>query len=93
MADISSNNVTSTISYEPVNIANKYFMTLYVISPHKLASDVGVLINQQKYFSTILIFVIASVALGTSLLVFTWNKRLKIIVDKKTAELKEEMIN
>ena len=34
-------------------------------------------------------FVIASVALGTSLLVFTWNKRLKIIVDKKTAELKE----
>jgi len=88
-ADISSNNVTSTISYEPVNIANKYFMTLYVISPHKLASDVGVLINQQKYFSTILIFVIASVALGTSLLVFTWNKRLKIIVDKKTAELKE----
>jgi signal transduction histidine kinase len=88
-ADISSNNVTSTISYEPVNIANKYFMTLYVISPHKLASDVGVLINQQKYFSTILIFVIASVALGTSLLVFTWNKRLKIVVDKKTAELKE----
>ena len=88
-ADISSNNVTSTISYEPVNIANKYFMTLYVISPHKLASDVGVLINQQKSFSTILIFVIASVALGTSLLVFTWNKRLKIIVDKKTAELKE----
>ena len=88
-ADISSNNVTSTISYEPVNIANKYFMTLFVISPHKLASDVGVLINQQKYFSTILIFVIASVALGTSLLVFTWNKRLKIIVDKKTAELKE----
>ena len=75
--------------YEPVNIANKYFMTLYVISPHKLASDVGVLINQQKSFSTILIFVIASVALGTSLLVFTWNKRLKIIVDKKTAELKE----
>ncbi|HVI21562.1 MAG TPA: sensor histidine kinase [Bacillus sp. (in: firmicutes)] len=88
-ADISSNNFTSTISYEPVNIANKYFMTLYVISPHKLASDVGFLINQQKYFSTILIFVIASVALGTSLLVFTWNKRLKIIVDKKTAELKE----
>ena len=34
-------------------------------------------------------FVIASVALSTSLLVFTWNKRLKIIVDKKTAELKE----
>ncbi len=49
-ADISSNNVTSRISYEPVNIANKYFMTLYVISPHKLASDVGVLINQQKSF-------------------------------------------
>jgi signal transduction histidine kinase len=88
-AEITSNGVTSTISYEPVNINGKYFMTIYVISPHKLASDVGILINQQKYFSTILIVVIASVALITSLLVFTWNKRLKITVDKKTAELKE----
>ena len=58
--DISAQGKTSTISYEPVNIKGKYFLTLYIIAPHNLASDVGGLINQQKNFSIIIIIVIAS---------------------------------
>ncbi len=85
---ISINGKTNTISYEPVKINGKYFLTLYVISPHNLASDVGKLINQQKNFSTIIIIIIATVAFGIALLVILWNKRLKIIVDKRTSELK-----
>ncbi len=85
---ISINGITNTISYEPVKINGKYFLTLYVISPHNLASDVGKLINQQKNFSTIIIIIIATVAFGIALLVILWNKRLKIIVDKRTSELK-----
>jgi signal transduction histidine kinase len=87
-SDISAQGRTSTISYEPVNINGKYFLTLYIIAPHNLASDVGLLINQQKYVSTIIVIVIAAVAFGIAFLVFLWNKRLKATVDKRTAELK-----
>jgi signal transduction histidine kinase len=86
--DISAQGKTSTISYEPVKINGKYFLTLYIIAPHNLASDVGLLINQQKYVSTIIVIVIAAVAFGIAFLVFLWNKKLKTTVDKRTAELK-----
>jgi signal transduction histidine kinase len=86
--DISAQGKISTISYEPVNINGKYFLTLYIIAPHNLASDVGLLINQQKYVSTIIVIVIAAVAFGIAFLVLFWNKKLKTTVEKRTAELK-----
>jgi hypothetical protein len=43
--DISTQGKLNTISYEPVNINGKYFLTLYVIAPHNLASNVDVLIT------------------------------------------------
>lgn len=86
--DISLHGKMNTISYEPVNINGRYFLTLYVIAPHNLASDVGGLINQQKNFSVVIIIVIAAVAIGIAFLVLLWNKRLKFTVDKRTAELK-----
>jgi signal transduction histidine kinase len=86
--EISAGGMKSTISYEPVNVNGKYFLTLYIIAPHNLASDVNILINQQKDISTIIIIAIASVAIGIALLVFLWNKRLISTVDKRTAELK-----
>jgi signal transduction histidine kinase len=86
--DISIQGKSNTISYEPVNVNGKYFLTLYIIAPHNLASNVTGLINQQKNFSTIIMIVIAAVAVGIALLVFLWNKRLKTTVDKRTAELK-----
>ncbi|MER5175269.1 MAG: sensor histidine kinase [Candidatus Nitrosocosmicus sp.] len=87
-SNISVAGKTSTISYEPVNINGKYFLTLYIIAPHNLTSDVGGLINQQKNFSIIIIIVIAAVAFGIAFLVFSWNKRLISTVEKRTAELK-----
>jgi signal transduction histidine kinase len=86
--DISIQGKTSTISYEPVKINGKYFLTLYIIAPHNLASDVGLLINQQKYVSTIIVIVIAAVAFGIAFLVLFWNKKLKTTVEKRTTELK-----
>ena len=86
--EINIQGKTSTISYEPVNINGNYFLTLYIIAPHNLASDVDGLINEQKNFSIIIIIVIATVAFGISILVILWNKRLESIVDKRTSELK-----
>ena len=78
----------STISYEPVDINGKYFLTLYVIAPHNLASNVDVLITQQKNFSIFIVIAIAAVAFGIAFLLFMWNKRLEITVNTRTADLK-----
>ena len=96
--DISAQGKISTISYEPVNINGKYFLTLYVIAPHNLASDVDMLITQQKNFSIFIVIAIAAVAFGIAFLLFLWNKRLEITVNTRTADLKRtkdslEMLN
>jgi signal transduction histidine kinase len=87
-SDISAQVKMSTISYEPVDINGKYFLTLYVIAPHNLASNVDVLITQQKNFSIFIIIAIAAVAFGIAFLLFLWNKRLEITVNTRTADLK-----
>jgi hypothetical protein len=86
--DISAQGKMSTISYEPVDINGKYFLTLYVIAPHNLASNVDVLITQQKNFSIFIVIAIAAVAFGIAFLLFMWNKRLEITVNTRTADLK-----
>jgi signal transduction histidine kinase len=61
---------------------------LYVIAPHNLASNVDVLITQQKNFSIFIVIAIAAVAFGIAFLLFMWNKRLEITVNTRTADLK-----
>jgi signal transduction histidine kinase len=98
--DIKISGQTNTVSYQPViietnqknnnssNHENNYFMSLYVVSPHLLASNVGALIDQQRNFSIIIVIIISALALGIAFLVITWNKRLRTTVNTKTAELK-----
>lgn len=71
------------------NSKNNYFMTVFIISPHFLTSNVSYLIDQQKNLSIIIVVIISVLALGIAFLVITWNKRLKNMVNTKTAELKE----
>ena len=97
--DIKISGQTNTVSYQPVivetNQKNKnssntehYFMSVYIVSPHLLASNVGALIDQQRNFSIIIVTIISALALGIAFLVITWNKRLRTTVNTKTAELK-----
>ncbi|MDQ4017545.1 MAG: ATP-binding protein [Thermoproteota archaeon] len=71
------------------NSNNNYFMSVFIVSPHVLTSNVSSLIDQQKNLSIIIVVVISVLALGIAFLVITWNKRLKDNVNGKTAELKE----
>jgi signal transduction histidine kinase len=87
--DIFAQGKINTISYEPVMINGKYFLTSYVIAPHNLASDVKILADQQKDFSTFIIAIIGVVGFGIAFLVLLWNKRLESTVNARTAELKE----
>ena len=98
--DIKISGQTSTVSYQPVVVEsnqnnrnssdnkNDYFMSVYIVSPHLLASNVGDLIDQQRNFSIIIVIIISALALGIAFLVITWNKRLRTTVNTKTAELK-----
>jgi signal transduction histidine kinase len=86
--DISFNDKTSTISYQPVAIDGKQLWTLYIGSPHTLTSDVGLLIDQQKNFSTIVVMAIGAIAIGISFVILSWNKSLKASVRNRTLELK-----
>jgi signal transduction histidine kinase len=79
----------TTITYQPVFIGGKYLWTLFVSSPHQLAAEVGVLINNQKNFSTLMILIIGAVALGIAFLILSWNKRLESAVNARTIELRD----
>lgn len=86
--DVSFNDKTITISYQPIIIDGKQLWTLYIGSPHTLTSDVGLLIDQQKNFSTLVVMVIGAIAIGIAFVILSWNKRLQTSVRNRTLELK-----
>jgi signal transduction histidine kinase len=85
--DIVVNDKINTIAYEPVVIGGMHFMTLYVAALHNFASNVGEIIDQQRNYSIFVIVLIGGVAIGIASLVLLWNKRLKAVVNSKTAEI------
>ncbi|HZA06781.1 MAG TPA: cache domain-containing protein, partial [Nitrososphaeraceae archaeon] len=87
--DITFYGNTTTISYQPVLIDGKQLWTLFIGTPHVLASDVNFLIGQQKNFSTLMVITIGAIALGIAFLILSWNRRLEAAVNARTAELKE----
>jgi signal transduction histidine kinase len=86
--DVTFTGGTTTISYQPVTIDGRHLWTLFIGTPHNLASDVGLLIDQQKNFSTLLVIIIAAIGGSIALLILSWNKRLKAAVGVRTSELK-----
>jgi len=91
--DVTIDDEITTISYQPVLIEGKNLWTLFISSPHKLASNVGNLIEQQKNFSTLMVIIIGAIAVGIALLILSWNRRLETAVNIRTAELKKVNIS
>jgi signal transduction histidine kinase len=88
LRDISFNDNMTTIAYQPITLNGDFLWSLYIGTPHSLASNVGYLINQQKNFSTIVIIVVGSMAFGIAILILSWNKRLEGAVKSRTTQLK-----
>ena len=86
---ISFDGEMTTISYQPVLIEGKHLWTLFTSSPHKLANNVGDLIEQQKNFSTLMVIIIGTIAVGIAFLILSWNRRLETAVNSRTTELKK----
>jgi signal transduction histidine kinase len=62
---------------------------MYVMAPHTLSSDISNLFQEQSFFSSLSLAVIASVTVGIGLVIVSWNKRLTRTVDERTAELRK----
>ncbi|HET7147553.1 MAG TPA: sensor histidine kinase [Candidatus Nitrosopolaris sp.] len=77
-----------TIAYQPVKIDGNYFLTSYILAPHYLATNVGNLVNQQEKFSIFIMIIIAVVASAVAFFVLSWNKRLNLIINSRTQELR-----
>jgi signal transduction histidine kinase len=87
IGDITVKGKTTSIAYEPVILNGDYLWTMYVFAPHRLASNVYAMVNQQANFSTIVIIIIGTLALGIAFIILSWNKSLKLSVDARTSEL------
>lgn len=75
------------LAYEPVAAGGKNFLTLYISAQQNLASNVSTLIDQQRYFTLLVVTIIAAVAIIVAFLVFSWNRRLETTVGARTTEL------
>jgi signal transduction histidine kinase len=87
--DVTIDNEMTTISYRPILIEGKNLWTLFISSPHRLASNVGNVIEQQKNFSTLMVIIIGAIAVGIAFLILSWNRRLETAVKGRTAELEK----
>jgi signal transduction histidine kinase len=88
--DISAAGSTATIAYQSIRFEGQPFGTLYIVTPHQLADSVVSLVNQQKNFSTIMMTVIAGVAIALGILIVVWNRRLEGTVHVRTSELRSK---
>jgi signal transduction histidine kinase len=91
--DITFNGTTTTISYQPINVDGEHIWTLFLGSPHSLATDVGQIIEQQKNLSSQMIIVIALIAVGIAILILSWNKKLEKAVNERTRELEKANVS
>ncbi|HXV45071.1 MAG TPA: ATP-binding protein [Nitrososphaera sp.] len=85
--DVTLNGEKATFVYKPIILEGKQFGVLYILTPHAYASNVAGLVEQQKNFSLMLIVITSAAAIGTILVILTWNKRLEQTVNTKTSEL------
>lgn len=91
-----STQIMTTIAYQPVFLDNQqdhdddhHLFTVIISIPHILAEDVVLLINEQRIYSTVIVTGIGIIAIGIAIVVLMWNKKLREVVSKRTAELRE----
>lgn len=77
----------NTIAYNPVLLNGEHVLTLYILAPHILTSNVAALVEEQKNFGIALTTIIGAVTATIVFITLKWNKKLKDIVNQRTREL------
>jgi signal transduction histidine kinase len=91
-AEYSSSGVPLILAYNPVmfdqdNGNSQQAMSLYLTLPKAFASDIALLIEQQRNLSAIVPAAIGTVAIAIALMIIRWNSKLERIVKERTTKL------
>jgi signal transduction histidine kinase len=86
---VSAAPVTILESEQTENSPSHQVLTLYISTPHNVASKVAPLIEDQRNYSIAVILGISTAAVIISYLILSSNKRLEQTVNERTQELKE----
>src|SRR5581483_400701 len=86
--DVSYGPNAVTIASKEILINGKHSWTAYIVYPHILNAETASLLNQQATFNIAIIIAIGIAAILIAAMVLTWNRRLEMVVEKKTLELK-----
>ena len=90
--EYSSSGVPLILAYNPVMFDQgsgnrQHAMSLHLTLPKAFASDVALLIEQQRNLSTIVPAAIGTVAIAIALMIIRWNSKLERTVKERTAKL------
>ena len=92
-AEYSSSGVPLILAYNPVMFdqgngnRQQHAMVLHLTLPKAFASDIALLIEQQRNLSTIVPAAIGAVAVVIALMIIRWNSNLEDTVKERTAKL------
>jgi hypothetical protein len=82
--DVSYGPNAITIASEEVLINGEHSWTAYIFYPHILTGETASLLSQQSTFNIAIIIAIGIAAILIAAMVLTWNRRLEMVVEKKT---------
>ena len=90
--EYTSSGVPLILAYNPVMFDQgsggmQQAMSLHLILPKAFASDIALLIEQQRNLSTIVPAAIGAVAIAIALMIIKWNSKLERTVKERTAKL------
>jgi signal transduction histidine kinase len=90
--EYSSSGVPLILAYNPVMFDQgsgnrQHAMSLHLTLPKVFASDIVLLIEQQRNLSTIVPAVIGTVAIAIALMIISWNSKLERTVKERTTKL------
>ncbi|MDQ4073895.1 MAG: sensor histidine kinase [Thermoproteota archaeon] len=87
--DIKYGGNITTFAYAPISFGNYHIGTLYISAPHILTQNVKTILDQQQLFVAVVYLLIAIITIAISFVILSWNKRLRLLVGRKTMELKK----
>jgi len=92
--EYSSSGVPLILAYNPVMFDQgsgnrQHAMSLHLTLPKAFASDIALLIEQQRNLSTIVPAAIGTVAIAIALMIIRWNSKLERTVKERTAKLED----
>ncbi|MDQ3848948.1 MAG: ATP-binding protein [Thermoproteota archaeon] len=92
IGEYSSSGVPLILAYNPVMFDqdsgnSQRAMSLHLTLPKAFASDIALLIEQQRNLSTIVPAAIGAVAIAIALMIVRWNSRLESTVKERTTKL------